>query len=492
MKFLFYIIFFFTPFLGYCQVGLFENLDVKTQVGTSLSTSGRMAYLLKSNQYGVVPKSSQIGFLSVSISNNSDSLERRDGSLRNWGFSYGVEAHTNVGKINELLLPQAYVKGRYRWVEIYVGRKRDYLGLADTSGTWGSYIWSGNALPIPKVQFYTPNYFPIIGKGFISGKVGFSHGWFGTQAHTENYFLHQKWVYLKIGRDSQKVNLIGGLNQNAQWGGYSEYLKDDQLYSSNGHFASDLFAYLNVVLPLKVWKRPDHRYSPAEMDYRFGNHLGSLDFGVDVKTDEGTISFYRQTPWEDGQAKEVFFSWDGNYTLMFKRNDRAIIEKVSLELLTTDRQGNKTSKLADMLGIKERHPTEIQNYLNHGQYLEGWSYENKGLGSVAVMSHDDLLAENKVKDFVRFTRDNKVFAPAFSVMGSHKQFAFSLHSGFISSMGTEMNRRVPRLYQSSTRISLGAPLGRLGMTGQVDVGIDHGTLYGNQTSIRMLISKKWK
>src|SRR5690606_4391385 len=112
---------------------------------------------------------------------------------------------------------------------------------------------------------------------------------------------------------------------------------------------------------------------PYEMEYRFGNHLGTVDLGLRLKTDKGMLSVYRQTPWEDGQAPEVFLSWDGNYTLIYEVKNPGYIQKVNFELLNTQRQGYETSGLARFLGFKEGHPGEKQNYFNHGQYLEGWS-----------------------------------------------------------------------------------------------------------------------
>lgn len=474
------------------QQNFLSPTEVVTQTGFYLSTSKHTPYLNRTNQYGLAPLEAQTWFLNAAIHRKYDSTYTEKRKLQPWGYSYGIETQANLGGRNSLLLPTAHISGRYKGFELYIGRKREYLGLADTTGTWGSYIWSGNALPLPKVQISTPNYVSLAGKGFLSVKLGFSHGWFGKQQFTENYYLHQKWLYIKLGREAQKLNLIGGINQNAQWGGYSEVLKDDDFASRNGHFASDAFAYLNVVLPLKVWKRPENRYSPYEMAYRFGNHLGTVDLGFRLRAGKGILSAYRQTPWEDGQAPEVFFSGDGNYILYYELSNPGYIRKVGVELLNTRRQGYELSGLARFIGLKEKHPGEKQNYMNHGQFLEGWSYQGRGLGSPAIVPHAELTEDAQRQNFLRFTRDNIVIAPAFNIGGKIKQLEYSLHSAYLVSSGLIRIERPEKLSQFSIRLRGTFPLSKYGLYGKIDIGWDKGDLYGNQTGVNLIINKRWK
>lgn len=466
--------------------------EIITQTGAYLSTSSRTPYLNRIQRYGLVPVEAQTLFFNAALHHKYDSAQIHKQKLAPWGYSYGIEAQANLGSRNSLLIPVAHISGRYRGIELYVGRKREYFGLADTTGTWGSYIWSGNALPLPKVQISTPNYISLAGKGFLSTKLGFSHGWFGKQEFTEKYYLHQKWLYIKFGRESQKLNFIGGVNQNVQWGGYSEVLKDNAYASRNGHFASDGFAYLNVVLPFKFWKRPKNRYSPYEMQYRFGNHLGTVDLGFHLKTGKETLSIYRQTPWEDGQVPEVFFSWDGNYTLVYKLNNTRHIRKVGVEFLNTQRQAYDLSRLARFIGLKERHPGEIQSYMNHGQYREGWSYQSKGLGSPAIIPHAELSEENQIGDYSRFTYDNKVIATAFNIEGIIGKINYVAHSGYILSSGLLRAEREEKFGQFSMRVTGSFPIPKSRLYGKIDLGWDKGKLYGNQTGVNLVIIKQWK
>ena len=465
---------------------------IETQTGFYLSTSSRTPYLNRVRQYGLAPIEAQTWFVNAAMQQYYDSIRTADQKLRPWSYSWGVEAQANLGGQNHLYLPVAHISGRFKGWELYIGRKKETLGLADTTGTWGSYIWSGNALPLPKVQISTPNYISVLGKGFLSAKVGFSHGWFGKQRYTENYFLHQKWLYIKLGRETQKLNLMAGINQNAQWGGYSETLKDNDYASKNGHFASDGFAYLNVVLPFKFWKRPDDRYSPYEMFYRFGNHLGTVDLGFRMKTKEGTISVFRQTPWEDGQVPELFFSGDGNYTLIYQAEGMKYVQKIGIELLNTQRQANELSKFADWIGLKEKHPGEYQDYLNHGQYLEGWDFTDRGIGSPAIIPLQEILLDENFEGTPVFSRDNKVIAPAMNIEGKVGLIHFLVYSGYIFSTGQERNLRPERLGQFSGRLRTRFPIKSIGLYGEVDIAWDKGKLYGNQTGMNVTLVKVWE
>ena len=91
-----------------------------------------------------------------------------------WG--YGLNTVVNVGSENQLILPEAYVKGRLGAFELYVGRRKEIIGLVDTLLTSGSYIWSGNTLTNSQNSACHYQYLPL----FLLQKVlyrswGLSH-----------------------------------------------------------------------------------------------------------------------------------------------------------------------------------------------------------------------------------------------------------------------------------------------------------------------------
>ena len=461
------------------------------QVSGGAYLSGKTPFWLGANQYGLVPTEGPFVALQASVFKEYDSTTVSSGGKRKFGLGYGAQLRVNAGKRSQILLPEAFLKLRFGAFELYGGRRKEMIGLIDTTLSMGSYIWSGNALPLPKIQISIPNYTSIIGRGLISIKGAFAHGWFGKQAYTKGYYLHQKWLYGKIGRDSWRFNFYGGINHQVQWGGYSESLKDDNIATKNGFISADPFVYLNVVLPI-AWNIPtDGTYTPFETLNRFGNHLGSVDFGFSLKTSFADISFYRQSPYEDGQMPEVLLSMDGNYSLIFDLKKKEYVNRISFGYLDTRRQGGEITKLAQWIGKKETHYGEVQNYLNHSQYFEGWSYQSNGIGTPLIIPNQDLQEEFQKKDYKLFTVDNRIQAYFAAVSGKIMKYSYVFQSSLSSSMGMFGLKRDNKLKQFSGLVSVGIPLSKLNLESKFNLAFDTGQLYGNIIGISFFIIKKW-
>ncbi|RYU94359.1 capsule assembly Wzi family protein [Emticicia agri] len=445
---------------------------------------------MRANQYGIIPLNGPFVTLHAGAYREYDSTKRELQRIKKFDIGYGASLVVNAGKQSQLLLPEAYLKIRYSLFEFYAGRRKEIIGLTDTLLNSGAFVWSGNALPLPKVQFSTPNFVPVVAKGLLSVKLGHSHGWFGNQPYTDGHYLHQKWLYGKIGRDSWKFNFYGGINHQVVWGGYAELQKDNTFTTKNGYFSADPFVYLNVVLPIP-WRIPnDGTYSPAETLNRFGNHLGSIDVGMSVKTSFADIYFYRQSPYEDGQMPEVLLSMDGNYSLSFDLKNKAKLHRFNIGYLDTRRQAGDITKFAQWLGKKETHYGEVQNYFNHGQYIEGWSYQGNGVGTPLIISNQDLSENAQRKNYPLFSIDNRVQAYYISATGKLLNYTYTFKSSLISSIGTF---GLPRnnFKQFSSLLAVNIPLSKLKLDSKVSIAFDSGKLYGNNMGISFFIVKNW-
>ena len=183
----------------------FKNIEYSLQTGNLTSSQKNNPFFLYSNTFGTVPLELNNLFFSSSLKKDYDSLHNFKTKLKKFDFGYGLNFHLNYGHKIQFLIPETYFKIKFNIFEFYLGRRKEIFGLTDTTLTSGSYIWSGNTLPVPKIQISTPNW---VGLGLykrVSFKAGLSHGWFGTQGIIENYYLHQKWLYLKI---NDKINKI--------------------------------------------------------------------------------------------------------------------------------------------------------------------------------------------------------------------------------------------------------------------------------------------
>jgi hypothetical protein len=186
-----------------------------TEVGAMASSARQTPFWFRANQFGTVPLVAPLGTLRI----GSSGLFQRDSTRRGWYAGYGVELVGNAGPKSQALLPEAYVKTGFGAIEFVVGRRRDVMGLVDSTLSSGSYAWSGNALPIPKIRIGTNGFAPLkFTRGLISINAFFAHGWFANTDSIKHSYLHQKAFYGRIGKPNWKVKLYGGILHSAQWG----------------------------------------------------------------------------------------------------------------------------------------------------------------------------------------------------------------------------------------------------------------------------------
>jgi hypothetical protein len=361
-----------------------KNSKAFVEAGAYLSTSGQNPFWIRSNQYGIVPLESQILQIRTGYRTEYDSTRNSESNKlqKKFDYAFGGEVVGNVGKANQFLIPEAYFKTRLRAFEFYVGRRREIVGLVDTTLTSGSYIWSGNALPMPKLQISIPNYTSIIGKGLISIKGSFAHGWFeNSRPYTKFVKLHQKWFYGRLGRPNWKINFYGGFNHQAQWGGESPY------YSVDGKLPDGLKNFKYVV----TGKRGAIK-NPNTFDFdanRVGNHLGTVDISMSVRFKNANIFIYRQNLYEDGSLFYLNNIADGLNGISININDK-ILQKINFEYLNTSNQGGQYFVFGEG-SVNELRGGD--SYFNNGQYVDGWSYMTKGIGTPFIIPTVDITNE---------------------------------------------------------------------------------------------------
>lgn len=373
---------------------LTSNVKYQVEAGTYLSTSGVTPFWLRSNQYGVVPLSSPMLTFRGSAHKDYDSTKNENQKLKKFGIGYGFWGVVNVGKQSGLLLPEAYLKVRYGAFEFYGGRRREIMGLVDTMLTSGSYIWSGNALPMPKIQISIPNY-KQIGKSSVFIKMGISHGWFGDQGFVKKYYLHQKWLYGRIGKENAKFKFYAGFNHQVQWGGISE--NKDPLHSKDGQLAPyPWYSYQFVLIPFlqKIIKLNPDKLTLFDTGLAIGNHLGTADIGFEFENSKIKLLFYKQQPYDF--ARSLYNSnniEDGLYGLSLNLKKHYKVKKVLIEYLYTVSQG-----LYRFGKYKTSNYVENDNYFSHGQYI-AWEYNNFIIGTPFILANEKEVYNNRIKAF---------------------------------------------------------------------------------------------
>lgn len=371
-------------------------------VGIRTGNTKNNPFWLRSNQNGMVPLKTNNLYSSASIYKSYDSTYNIDKKLNKTALGFGLKTALNVGAENKLQLMEAYIKYRFFNYEIYVGRRSEIFGITDSTLSSGSMIWSGNALPLPKVQFSVPYFTPIFKSKIFSYKASFAHGWFGNQPYVQGHFLHQKTLYGKIGKPQWKVQLLGGVNNQVQWAGYSEYLKNSPGASQNGYLPNGFNSFMSSAFPLPIIRKmfpPNINLLYDELNYG-GNHVGSLDLATYLNLKPATIQIYRQIPYELGSLfSSLVNADDGIYGISVKFNKPIYsVSKITIEGLHTYNQGYYRSGVARVLGLPDKHNGELHRYFNHGQYNDGWSYKKNGIGNPLILSNNQINKEGKISD----------------------------------------------------------------------------------------------
>ncbi len=351
-------------------------------LGAGYTSDKYTPFWLRANQNGEVPTTENYVNTGLKFK-----VDYRKGQKIDW--AYGASARLNLGDTkSDFLLQEAYIKGKWGIFELSAGRIKYIQGLADSTLSSGSYILSGNALPMPKIEIVVNNYWsPKFLKGILAFKGNYVHGWFeSARTNPTQVWLHQKSFYGRLGKQSWPVRFYGGFNHQVQWGGSERYKAT--FSKATAKPTNVMKDYLSVVTGISLGLQGDTAtYGVNEGFNRLGNHLGTVDVGMEVELAAGKLLMYRQSIYEDGSLYYGNNITDGLHGISFTRNAKHGIIKVVVEYLNTTSQGGPG-------GSDNTDPFKRgqDNYLNNGLFPEGWSYYGKGLGTplLTLGSETDL------------------------------------------------------------------------------------------------------
>ncbi len=379
-----------------------KKTEYRVEAGLFSATAGTNPFWVRSNQNGEVPLESS-GF-TVRAALQRDYAPRAD---TKFSYGYGVRGVVNAGKTNQFLLSEAYGKIRFGAFELSAGRRREVMGLVDSVLSSGSYVWSGNALPMPKIQLSIPEYTPVLKNGLIAIKGNYAHGWFGTGDSVANYYLHQKSFSVRLGKPDWRFKIHAGFNHQVQWGGTVLYPRFDSGVRIT-QFGTDWQSYLFVVTGKSLYADKSlfaldtltitNNAASAEGGNRVGNHLGTVDFGVEYEDEHNRWFFYRQSIYEAGALFRLNNIADGLTGLSLNRKHvKQGIQRVVLEYLHTSSQGGplSSSRAGTIPQLRG-----YEDYFNNGRYIDGWVYNHQTIGTPFIMplAYTTGLPQNLAKN----------------------------------------------------------------------------------------------
>ncbi|NEU70148.1 capsule assembly Wzi family protein [Spirosoma agri] len=472
-----------------------RRIQYTSELGGYATPNAQIPYWLRANQYGIVPIRGSLGTLRLSM--NSDYRPRTDTTAKrtsrfDWGF--GVSAVANVGprlveNESTLLLPEAYGKVRFGKVELFAGNRREVYGLGDTVLTSGFVAWSGNALPFPKIQLHTPDFVSLgFTKHLLAFRAGYAHGWF-TNTYIQGSYLHQKYLYVRLGKPSWKVRFVAGLNHQVQWGGHAAYLIGKPL-AIDGHLPTSFQDYLSLVIGHYPDAIENDRFTEFDGTNRVGNHIGSYDVAVEWNGADNYWQLYHQHIYEDASGLALQNVPDGLTGLRFlnrkgSSGSRFRLNRLVVEWLSTTNQSGPTfDQTARWQGG--------DNYFNHSQYVEGWSYKGRTLGTPFIAPYTDL-APDVASTAGSFYPNNRVVAWYSAAEGTFRRGpVLKTQLSYSRNFGTFSKPYPQVLHQFSTLASAQWSLSqRARLTLTTSLALDRGDMYPDSFGSFISIRKVW-
>ncbi|WP_128546049.1 capsule assembly Wzi family protein [Larkinella soli] len=433
------------------------------EAGFLATPDERTPFWLRANQYGTIPLSGPAGLLRAGIRGSlllTDTTSVRSFIRpgREWTLHYAAEAVAASQKNQTLLLPEAYVQLTHRRIEITAGRRREIIGVMDSTLSVGSHSWSGNALPIPKVQIGTRGFIPVGRRGRLAVNAFMAHGWFGNTWYVKQSYLHQKSVIWRIGRPTAFFRFYFGMNHSVQWAGRTDYLNTGSGIVVNGYMPNRLSDFPNILFGIRFNGRNNPRITQFDWENMYGNTVGSFDFAGELRFKAVNILAYHQHAVEDGGTFLMQNFPDGLTGIRLRSNRPARsffhLNGLALEFYSTMYQSGPPSKKIQGRGWGG------DNYFNHAQYQEGWIYRSRVIGSPFLSRQVDVSPENRIGYIIN---NNRVQAGHLGMQATiARKYDLLAKVSYSENRGT-YNFPFPRnLKQWSTVVQIGAPLPVLG------------------------------
>ncbi len=471
-------------------------LHYVVEAGGLRASPEQTPFWLTVNQYGLIPPRGSFGTLRAGVWRDyrlrPDSTHERTARRFDWGF--GLYAVANIGSpalANNpaLLLPEAYVKIKVGVFELYGGNRREVVGLGDTLLTSGFVAWSGNAAPFPKIQFHMPNFVVVpFTRKLLALRGGYAHGWFAN-TYVQGSYLHHKYLYGRIGKPNWRIRIYAGINHQVQWGGRADYLVGTTL-AINGTLPTSFRDYVSLVTGRYPDDIQNSRFTSFDGENRVGNHVGSYDVALEWQGRTANWLLYHQHIYDDASGLALQNLPDGLTGLRFLNQQRPgaafRVQRVVVEWISTT---NQSGPFFDQVIRYQGR----DNYFNHSQYREGWSYRGRTLGTPFIAPRSDFSPTVNAFTGGGFFANNRVVAWYGGAMGAFKRGpALTLRASYSRNFGT-YNQPYPQPFrQFSTLLSAQWRLGGWsGTTLTTTVARDQGELFPNSVGGFVSLRKSW-
>lgn len=265
-----------------------------------------------------------------------------------------------------IFFDQAYLDIKAYSFKLTAGRFIDPLAMKEDDLSTGSFMYSRNATPIPKIAFSTDGFVGLPGTNDIVRYNGlFAHGWFEDNRYVKNAYLHEKNFYLSI--KYAFFDAVGGIVHNVQWSGESQ---------GRGQLPTGWQTFWEVIT---ATGSSNETAPGGEQSNAVGNSVAAYDFSLGLYFDNFDMRAYRLFYLEDKVSTRFRSPWDGIWGLTIKPKNSTLIQNFIWEHINTKRMDSY-----------DFEPRGTASYYNNFIYRTGWTHEGRVIGNPMLLTDGTL------------------------------------------------------------------------------------------------------
>jgi len=370
-----------------------DTLDYRLDLFGSACSGKYTPFWITSNTYGIVPIQPNNGYV-------RGDLAWKHSFLNDIKSEAEADVLTAAKNTSSVWIQQLYVLAAYRNIRLFIGAKEQYNSMLDKDLSMGDMTYSGNARPIPEINFAFPNYTNLpFTKGYLQFKGDFAVGKsfdnnyilrtkdaYGLAVnnpeplYTINMLWHHKSLFLKWEdpNDRYPFYAVLGLEHAVQWAGWTN------IYNF-GQMPNTLKDLIRVVLS----QSGDSRSILGEQINVLGNQLGTYNIKVAYKNKKFMATLYKQHYFDDKSGVEIANWRDGIWGGEFTFLDQPFLKKIVLEYLqTTNQSGPLHFLFYDVQLYPNARGGGNDDYYNDYCYISGWSYFGRSIGNALLTSSE--------------------------------------------------------------------------------------------------------
>lgn len=426
-----------------------------------------------------------------------------------FGFSFGVQAWLGFGsdvdysRYNAAAqvweknsqhpayawLQEAYAAVRWRSLFLEAGM-RDYdRSLFSTATGSGDVVLGRNARGIPQARIGFHDFVNVpLTRGWLQLQGEIAYGKFADSKWLENHYnyynnfvttgvwFHYKRLYLR-SNPAKPLSVMLGMQHAAQFGG-TQYIYENGVCVSELHSKAGIKDFFDILIP----RRDGSGEVTGDKAYYNGNSLGSWDLTVRYRLPQGQqLTFYVQSPWEDGSGIGKLNGWDGVWGLRYQSaSPMGWITEASAEYIDfSNMSGPMHWAPGDYPGTAiSNQATGADDYYNN-YFYNGWTNNGMGLGSPLVKS-----PIYNTDGYLRFT-DNRIRGFHLGVKGQpDDRWGWRLLTGYQRSLGTPFLPRLKKAHSYSLLLEASHAFRSIpGLKASAQAAMDAGSIFGHRYGV---------